>query len=452
MKKIYLLYLLLLPFTASAQFITAGDGSTYTIQTLSYMEDTGIMCFEREEGQPPVYLLSKSITIGDGDRFVMDDGVVVQFDNDVVLTIKGEADFALTNGSTFDSAFDCDMLGAAIVIKSPAATTFKNCHFSYVGLEMMGEGGASVRDCSFEYHDGSTAAALYFVTAGAESLVEDCYFECCAKAAIGSASNASQPLTIRNCTFVRNSAANGNVPQINITAANPLTIEDCTVTGNPDNNMVGGIGISNFMSYDANILISGCTVEDNRYGIGLVGPAEKIFIENCTLRNNKYETNPMNGGSGVSLYDPYLQTHAYLAGNHIEGNLWGVTVIGCQNVSLGNVVMNSLYDRGGNVFQDNGNGGVPYDLYNNSANTVYAQNNTWSVSQQTEEMIETVIYHKHDDPSLGEVIYWPAATETGILQPSTLTPSPYYDLRGRQLDAVPEHGIYIRNGKKIIRR
>ena len=67
-------------------------------------------------------------------------------------------------------------------------------------------------------------------------------------------------------------------------------------------------------------------------------------------------------------------------------------------------------------------------------------------------MIETVIYHKHDDPSLGEVIYWPAATETGILQPSTLTPSPYYDLQGRQLDAVPEHGIYIRNGKKIIRR
>ena len=136
-------------------------------------------------------------------------------------------------------------------------------------------------------------------------MIEGCHFENCRKAAIGSAANASQPLTIKDCEVVRNSTNNGNIPQINITAASPLVISGCTITGNPANTMVGGIGISNFMSYSADVSISNCTISDNRYGIGLVGPAASISIVNNTLKDNRYETNPMNGGSGISLYDPY---------------------------------------------------------------------------------------------------------------------------------------------------
>ena len=71
------------------------------------------------------------------------------------------------------------------------------------------------------------------------------------------------------------------------------------------------------------------------------------------------------------------------------------------------------------MFEANGNNGQLYDLYNNSTITVYAQNNTWNVSQQTEEQIETVIFHKNDDPSLGEVIYMPAANTTDIAKQAT---------------------------------
>jgi len=46
-----------------------------------------------------------------------------------------------------------------------------------------------------------------------------------------------------------------------------------------------------------------------------------------------------------------------------------------------------------------------YDLYNNSPNTIYAQGNTWNVTIQDSISIEEVIYHKNDDPTLGEVIY-----------------------------------------------
>ena len=434
-----------------AQFTTKGDGKTYSIKTLAEMEGTGIEEYPGTQGYPPSYLLSTSITIAEGDKFVMDDRICVSFAPNVILAVEGEADFRLTQRSLFTSAIDSTPLGAAVRITGATTTTFENCIFSIVGLELMGKGATHVNHCSFMNHDGSSAAALYFISAGAASTIEDCHFEYCKKAAIGSAANASQPLTIKNCTLVRNSLANNNIPQINITAANKLTIDGCTIEGNPKNNMVGGIGISNFYSFDADVTISGCTIQDNRYGIGLVGPAAQFVVSDCTLHNNKYETNAMNGGSGISLYDPYQKTCAWLAGNRIEGNLWGVTIIGCQEVCLGNLSGTTERERGGNIFKDNGNGGALYDLYNNSTLTVYAQNNTWNVSDQTQEQIESVIFHKADDASLGEVIFWPAANMTCIrsIEQSSGNKEPYYSINGIRRSS-PVKGLNIIRGKKVV--
>ena len=446
---------------ADDAFTTKGDGTTYSIRTLAEMEEAGVLAYAMAVW-PPVFEMTKSVTIAEGDKFVMDDAIALQFRENVCLTIEGEADFQLEEGSKFEPAFNQpEVLGTSIRIKSSSTTEMSHCSFSSLGVEVMGDGAVNLDNCYFAIHDGSTAAALYFMSDGAPSVIQYCEFHSCQKAAIGSAANASRPMTISHCTFDRNSATNGNIPQINITAANPLVIDRCTVEGNPENTMVGGIGISNFMSYDADITISNCTVEDNRYGIGLVGPAAKVRIEDCKLLNNRYETNAMNGGSGISLYDPYQLTEAVMTGNHIEGSLWGVTVIGCKKVNLGCLESGDDYNPGENVFEDNGNNGQLYDLYNNSANTIYAQGNTWNVSEQTEEQIETVIYHKHDDPSLGEVIYWPAATETGI---GTVNGSLFesvalqlgftvhdcYDLQGRKLPA-PQKGLNIVNGKKVLR-
>lgn len=448
-KKIITLLFVATVCTAAHAFKTKGDGTTYSLATLCSQEEAGISC-STAIGHP-TYILTLNDTIAEGDKFVMDDGVDVQFGANVTFVIEGEADFRLTIGSVFEPGTDDRPLGAALRIKSKTTIEMENCFFNYVGLELMGEGATNIRHCRFNRHDGSSAAALYFISAGAASTIEDCDFIECQKAAIGSAANASQPLTIKNCTLIRNSAANGNIPQINVTASDKLVIEGCTVTGNPENTMVGGIGISNFMGYDADVLISGCTIEDNRYGIGLVGPANHIRIENCTLLNNCHETNPMNGGSGISLYDPYGMTNAYISGNHIENSLWGVTIIGCKAVNLGCLDKSDDYNPGGNTFKDNGNNGQLYDLYNNSTLTVYAQGNTWNVSEQTEEQIETVIYHKHDDASLGEVIFWPAAgTEavSTLSKPSADTPA--YDLSGRRI-GTNQRGLRIQHGKKIVR-
>lgn len=433
-------------------FTTKGDGTTYSIKGLAQIAEAGVESLPKDNGNaaPPKYGLTKSITIAEGDRFEMESNLHVLFARDVHLTIEGEGDFSKA-WSVYDVYDENEQTAASIRLKSKAATFIDKCVFRHLGVEVMGEGAVQLRACSFLKHNGSTAAALYFISAGAAATIEACIFEDCQKAAIGSAANASQPMTINESVFINNSTANNNIPQINITAANPINIVGGTVTGNPEHTMVGGIGISNFMGYDANITIRDCQIENNRYGIGLVGPAAHIHIDGNTLKNNRYEVNPMNGGSGISLYDPYGQTEAILTGNYIEGSLWGVTVIGCKDVNLGCLDKSNAYNPGGNVFKDNGNGGELYDLYNNSTLTIYAQNNTWNVSQQTEEQIETVIFHKKDNPSLGEVIYWPAANSTDIRNGhNSEKNSAIYDLQGRKTTVLSK-GIYIVNGRKVVR-
>lgn len=465
MEKKRMTLTLLLAFVqlaVMAQFTTTGNGTTYSISQLANTEGTYIIVYEAEDTPDymPTYVLTQDITIADGDKFVMDDGIVVLFNKDVMLTIEGEADFRLTKGSVFDSVFGGETVGSGIRIKSKTTTEFENCTFCYVGLKVMAEGATNVRHCNFLSHDGSTAAAIYFITAGAESTIEHCHFDECQKAAIGSAANAPQPLVIRDCELVKNSRANGNVPQINITAAPHIEITNCEVAGDAmdadANNKVGGIGISNFMAYpNTQVHISGCNIAWNRYGIGTVGPVADLRIENCTLTDNNHENNAMNGGSGISLYDPYQQTQAVIAGNHIEGSLWGVTIIGCKDVNLGQPSNADIQSPGGNVFKNNGFDGQLYDLYNNSTLTVYAQNNTWNVSEQTQEEIEKVIFHKADDSKLGEVIYWPAAEDTGIKEKKQLADMPLtiYDLSGRKAgNDTSSHrkSIKIVNGKKVV--
>lgn len=450
MKKILISLFCMACLSAHAQLVTKGDGTTYTMQSLAEMWDSGIVVHEAEPTPDyrQAYELTIDITISETDKFVMDDNIEVILGEDVTLTIEGEADFGLSTGSTF--------LGkegkAALKLGCKQLTTLENCCFQNVSLELTGEGGVVVSHCSFYDHDGSSAAALYFISGGAESTIENCIFERCGKAAIGSAANASQPMTVKDCTISHCSTQNKNVPQINVTASNGLTITGCTIEGMPELNMVGGIGISNFMGFDANVTVSGCTITSNRYGIGLVGPAAHIVIEGNTLKDNCHEQNAMNGGSGISLYDPYLQTSAIIKGNHIEGSLWGITVIGCKEVNAGRIEEGGEYSPGLNTFKDNGNGGQLYDLYNNSAITVYAQGNTWNVSEQMEEQIETVIFHQNDDSSLGKVIFMPAAVETKIekLEQQGQQAEVVYNLQGQRM-RKGQHGIFVVNGKKMVR-
>ena len=151
-----------------------------------------------------------------------------------------------------------------------------------------------------------------------------------------------------------------------------------------------------------------------------------------------------------------MKQTAYISGNHIEGNLWGITVIGCGEVNIGKTKVSTEaadYKPGRNVFVNNGNNGLLYDIYNNSTNTVYAQGNIWNVENQDRESIEKVVFHKNDNPSLGEVIFMPAGDPAGIKQAiADKRNNAIYRVDGSKVTGTfLPHGIYIINGKKIIR-
>lgn len=441
-------------------FKTAGDGTVYSLDKLSEIEAANVYKYVDEDDGEVIYVMYENDTIAAGDSFVMDDGVTLQFDDEVTLVIEGQGDFRLEKGSVFDSAFDdyADVSPMGVHITGgDSQTEFVNCQFYYVGLKCTSPHGLSFRNCGFYNNNGAMGqAALTLGPSGAPFVVEDCSFEYGKKPAIAGAANYYNPLTIKNCTFKHNALLNKNTPQLNLTVASSVTIDGCEIIGDTDLTMVGGIGISNFSAVEGtHITIKNCHIADNRYGIGTVGPMD-IRIEGNTLQDNRYETNAMNGGSGISLYDPYQKTTAVIARNTISGNLWGVTVIGCKDVNMGQPTRSDIQTPGLNVFNSNGNGGVLYDLYNNSSNKIYAQNNTWGVGEQTEEQIETVIFHKVDDESLGEVIFMPAANTNGIggtIRTTDKTAASVYDLAGRQ--RTKKNVIYkigVVHGQKMLVR
>ena len=434
-------------------FQTNGKNNTYNFQTLAGIENSGVF----KSGN--TYVVKGTCTISQGDHFKIDEGAVVAFTDNARLVIQGTADLTTSLPTTltkYGGASSC----IGISVQNDAVTEVKNLNFEYVGLQGNTSAGMNVRSCHFSNHNGSISAALSLGADGATFHITDCTFDHCQKAAIGGAANYSCPTTIERCTFTHNSQANGNVPQLNLTAASHVTVSECTVEGDPSLTMVGGIAIANWFGYSGmKATVDHCLIKDNRYGITTMGIMDVDIIGNELIGNN-HETNPDNGGSGISLYDPYLQQKAVITANRIEGNLWGITVIGCGDVNIGKTEVAEDaddYNPGMNVFKDNGNRDVLYDIYNNSTNKVYAQGNLWNVAQQDEKSIEEVVFHKNDNPSLGEVVFMPAGDPSAIHSAQAQRPADtrIFNIQGVQVgtgsyEALPR-GLYIVNGKKIAR-
>lgn len=396
-------------FTASAAYQTAGDYSVYTFESLSQVEGSGVT----KDGDD--FVVASNIEIAATDTLRLLSGETVKLGNDVMITVYGYADFAPTEVASITRNAESDIPRGIYVFEADACGHFENVGFYFAGLRTFGNTeGITVKNCCFYQTNTAmtSTGAISLGSTNAGNLIEDCVFIKTESGAIGGSANGYAGATVRNCTFYECNTGNSNRPIINLTIGgdNEIVIENNTIYGGKFT-MVGGIGVSNMLANSAaNVAkITGNYVQDCRYGFTSIGPMD-VTLENNTFINNRYETNAMNGGSGMSLYDPYMQQKVRATGNHIEGSLWGVTVIGCGNVNFGKTDDPDAddYNPGKNVFVNNGNGGVIYDLYNNSKNTVYAQGNTWNVTEQTAEEIAKVITDKSDIASLGEVIYDPA--------------------------------------------
>ena len=441
--------------TASAQYATQADGTTYTLSSLSQVAESGVV--RQVNNGKTIYTITQDVTISAGDAFQIEGGIEIRMGNNVKFAIEGTASLDAAKRVLVTRISETDAPYGFWIADDTQTATLRNFDFEYAGVRCWTTTGMNILDCTFRYHNGvsSSSAVLHLGTTGSHYVVKNCIFEYNRYAAIAGAANFVNPLLIENNVFRCNTTSNDKKPQLNLIAADSVIVRNNVIIGSPDNTQVGGIAVANLMAGTGYYtLIEGNTVENNSYGLTCMAPMEAV-IRNNTFRNNIHCTDSLNFGMGISLYDPYSKLDAMLTNNHIEGGTYGITVVYCHSVNLGKTEVAETdedYNPGLNVFKNNGWGDTHYDLYNNSPYTIYAQGNTWNVAEQTQEAIEEVIFHKNDDDGCGEVIYWPAAGTITAISPmqKRAADDTWYHLNGMRVDKPTQRGIYIHHGKKIV--
>lgn len=459
MKKLLLSVLSLVPLCAFAEdFTTAGDGTTYTLQSLSAIESTGVTL--ESEG---VYVASQSFTIANGDFFNLESGVTLKMADGVQIIIDGAAQFNCTEQTLVTRNAETDLPKGFYIrtesdVDNPAPkTVINNVKFEYAGVRTWFVGEVEVTNCEFWYNNGknNSAGALSLGISGSEYLVKGCKFMYGEVPAIGVGANILLGLVIDDCYFEDNNTANSNKPQVNIVIGGEkeIVVKNSTFVG-AQRTKVGALGISNMIGDQSSnkVIVEGNDIRGHRYGVTFTYGPMNIVCKNNVVIDNKYDPSPMAGGSGFSFYSSGTQT-VYFEGNTVEDCLWGITAIGDGNYNFGKTGNPDAedYNPGNNSFKNNGNGGVLYDLYNNSTSTIYAQGNTWGVEEQTAEQIETVIFHQADNADLGLVIYMPDADGIEDIEAANGAAAEYFNLQGVKV-ANPENGLFIKKqGNKAVK-
>ena len=428
MKHFFTTMALLLPTLIFAQnYATPGTGMSIDMDYL--VENSGGVVTSPEPG---IYNVYDSVTISLNDTLVIsppqNEYFSVRLDSAVLLTIEGGLRFYHSSFTKLGAdPYNGILFGENSYVVIVGGTIEKGG-----GLRVL-TGNFSMTGCTVQYHQPilSTGGAVSISTGSPQFY--SCIFKENAGPAIASAANSIVSPYISGGNFIGNNTLNENRPQINLSTSGPdntTYIVGCEFTGYEEHDRVGAISFADLLGVaTGNIVLEGNTISNNRYGIYVYGNDMHAEIVGNTITDNNNETNPMAGGSGI-LIQGNDETTAYIAENTISGNLWGVNALGAPFVNLGDTAA-ATFNPGGNVFFDNGNGGVTYTFYNNTPNDQTAMNNCWNGDEElTPEEAEELIFHSVDNNTLGTVTYLPlGCISIGIEEPgkdliNTVYPNP----------------------------
>ncbi len=428
-----------------AQWVSPGDGTTYTMPDL--VDVTEGVVTVGENG----YVINADLTISANDVLKIDDQVVRIDVAEVLVTINGS--MVCTNTNTRTKFYGLNETNHfSMRFENATGCLLKKMYFSDgAGIKVI-ESDVTFDDVKFVYFTRDYSNSVINIL-NCNPTIKNCYFMLNEGSAIGSPVNGMASPQILNCDFDTNVTDNVNTPQINLGPGGNDTIR---IVGNEVYTImaqwyVGGLSIADLMGTgETKVLLKDNIIKEGRYGYNQQGQTISSVIVGNQFIDNYHEDNPMNGGSGISIYGTTVNNKAILRNNVITGNLWGITAIYLHDIDMG-----TEEDWGYNEIHDNGNAGEVYDLYNNSACDIMAVGNNWGTI--IEEEIADHIVDQIDDPSFGLVTFYPYVGSEGIDEISAENLSKdnlYYTLEGRCLGAkLPENykGVYILNGIKHIK-
>lgn len=398
MKKITnLLLCMLMSSVLMAQYSTPGNGKSYSLNDLVGLSG-GVVS--------DAFLINANLTISYPDtllietdeQILMAEGVLIDVQGALICNPPHLLSFTTSAEDVFFEGIDINdenkedneshsYFRNTLIERSGGVAVKYSCNLKFEFCQFMNNNHANASGALSCYH--------------AAPIVVYCHFSNNEYPAISSGANTSSAPKIMYSEFINNVTANVNRPQINLGAANDdlVYIFGNRIEGNSNLDKVGGISIATMAGGSIEAEIVGNEIVNNRYGVNVFGGNIDAIIRNNNIIDNNIETNPMQGGSGVSCYGDE-SNNALIIGNRISGNLWGVTVINNAMPTLGI----SDEDTGNNYIVGNGHGGAIYELYNNTSNNFMAQYNYWGGDAA---VAEAGIYHQTDDVSLGMVEYLP---------------------------------------------
>jgi hypothetical protein len=438
MRKILPILLLIITLTSSlkAQWTSPGNGTTYTLPDLVAVTD-GVVT-----NGPDGFLVNADLTISAGDVLLIDNQVTRIDAPGVLITINGSMN--CINSGDRVKLYGTEQDQFSMRFENATDCMIKKMYFSDgAGIKVI-ESDVTFDDVKFVYftRDYSTAVIDIF---NCDPVIKNCYFMLNNGPAISSPANGQASPQILNCDFDTN-VTGINAPQINLGPGGHDTIR---IVGNEIYTImaswyVGGISVADLMGVGSTkVLLKNNIIRENRYGYNQQGQTISSVIVGNQFINNNHEDNPMNGGSGISIYGSTTNNKAILRNNVITGNLWGITAIYLHDIDMG-----TEDDWGYNEIHDNGNSGMVYDLYNNSACDLMAVGNNWNTTDI--RRIEDHIFHQYDDPSLGLVTFYPFVGSEGLeeipFDPSQLdlSTATVYTVTGQRVNPNSlKPGLYV---------
>ena len=445
-KLLFLITTFMMMLTLDAQWVSPGNGTTYTLPDLINITD-GVVTTG-----PDGFLINGDMTISTGDVLLIDNQVSRVDIKQVLITINGSMVCTNNDRVRFYGLNETNHFSMRFENATNSSLT-KMYLSDGAGIQVI-ESEVTFDDVKFLYFTRDYCNAVINIL-NCDPIIRNCYFQDNEGAAISSPANGQASPQIFNNSLDANVKDGLNSPQINL---GPGADDTIRIVGNTIDDQwatwhVGGISVADLMSVGSTkVLVKDNIVKEGRYGYNQQGATISSVIVGNQFVDNNHESDPMNGGSGISIYGTTTNNKAILRNNVITGNLWGITAIYMHDIDLG-----TADDWGNNEIHDNGNNDNVYDLYNNSACDIMAVGNDWGTV--IEEEIADHIYDQNDDPSFGFVTFIPyIGGDDGIGELSeeanTLNDNLFYTVEGRCLGAkLPENykGVYIFNGKKFVK-
>jgi hypothetical protein len=293
--------------------------------------------------------------------------------------------------------------------------------YSFNGMRLLNT-NPLIDSCTIRFNcSGNSSTTVPAISLfNSNALISNCRIYRNYKVAIGGGANIANAPQILYNTIFENNIANGNVPQINLgQSGSGITI----IKGNTIRGLYTNAGgIATLPIGTLNIIIEDNIIKNNRYGIAIQNANTNAVIRGNIIDSNNIQGNSSLGGSGINFNGTSTLT-AIVTRNYIRWNLWGVTIQGTAKPNLGNLNNADTSDNGYNFIFGNSHGDTVLDLYNNTPDSIMAENNFWGTGNLS--IIEQHIFHRPDNPALGFVDYIPIYIPVSLSNNNNEIPSGY---------------------------